>query len=250
MQVARGDVPPINPNEPLSAHTFIHNNLLFTKAEDSIGLYSHGLGGNEASRYAAGKDLKGIELLERLDVDGLSVMQTVLVDYQGSRWIVQTLIPGLFKAGRDEAEELAAKAEEKLTGTKPASKPARVYPEGDKAAQGASETAAKEDKPFPSEETANKLDYPPTSSFRIVYGAADPEDPDASIRNSAYFHENLAKKVAKKMRFAQHTVKSRDGKQVELYTASDMHGIAAPDGRSYFIDCCTSRRLIRRSLTG
>ncbi|GAA5956329.1 hypothetical protein JCM3765_005630 [Sporobolomyces pararoseus] len=237
MQVARGDVPPINPNEPLSAHTFIHNNLLFTKAEDSIGLYTNGLGGNEASRYAAGKDLKGIELLERLDVDGLSVMQTVLVDYQGSRWIVQTLIPGLFKAGRDEAEELAAKAEEKLTGKKPASKPARVYPEGDKAGQEAAETASKEDKPFPSEETANKHDYPPTSSFRIVYGAADPEDPDATVRNSAYFHENLAKKVAKKMRFAEHSVKNRDGKQVQLFTASDMHGIAAPDGRSYFIDC-------------
>lgn len=240
MQVARGDVPPINPNEPLSAHTFIHNNLLFTKAEDSIGLYTDGLGGNEASRYAAGKDLKGIELLERLDVDGLSVMQTVLVDYQGSRWIVQTLIPGLFKAGRDEAEELAAKAEEKLTGKKPAAKTARVYPEGDEAAQEAAETASKEDKPFPSEETSNKHDYPPTSSFRIVYGAADPEDPDATIRNAAYFHENLAKKVAKKMRFAEHKVKTREGKEVNLFTASDMHGIAAPDGRSYFIDCCES----------
>ncbi|GAA5840578.1 hypothetical protein JCM3766R1_000700 [Sporobolomyces carnicolor] len=237
MQVARGDVPPINPNEPLSAHTFIHNNLLFTKAEDSIGLYTDGLGGNEASRYAAGKDLKGIELLERLDVDGLSVMQTVLVDFQGSRWIVQTLIPGLFKAGRDEAEEIAAKAEEKSTGKKPAPKAAQVYPAGDKAAQAAAEAAAKDDKPFPSEETANKHDYPPTSSFRIVYGAADPEDPDATIRNSAYFHETLAKKVAKKMRFAEHTVKNREGNEVKLFTASDMHGIAAPDGRSYFIDC-------------
>ncbi|GAA6025906.1 hypothetical protein JCM11491_003623 [Sporobolomyces phaffii] len=237
MQVARGDVAPINPNEPISAHTFIHNNLLFTKAEDSIGLYTNGLGGNEASRYAAGKDLKGIELLERLDIDGLSVMQTVLVDYQGTRWIVQTLIPGLFKAGRDEAEELAAKAEEKLTGKKPATKPAQVYPEGDRAAQEQAEKAATQDKPFPSDETPNKDDYPPTSSFRIVYGAADPEDPDATIRNSAYFHEKVAKKVAEKMRFAEHSVKNREGNEVKLFTASDMHGIAAPDGRSYFIDC-------------
>ncbi|GAA6061986.1 hypothetical protein JCM10212_004264 [Sporobolomyces blumeae] len=237
MQIARGDVPPLNPNEPASAHTFIHNNLLFTKAEDSTGVYAHGLGGGEASRYAAGKDLKGIEILERLDVDGLSTMQTVLVDYQGARWIVQTLIPGLFKAAREEADEAAAKEAEHKTGGDGASKRVRVYPEGDENAQAAAVEAIEQDKPFPSEETPNKDDYPPTSSFRIVYGAADPEDPDAKVRNAAYFHERLAKQVAKKMRFAEHSVRDRDGRVVNLWTASDMHGIAAPDGRSYFIDC-------------
>lgn len=244
MQIARGDVPPLNPNEPVSAHTFIHNNLLFTKAEDSTGLYTNGLGGSEASRYAAGKDLKGIEVLERLDVDGLSMMQTVLVDYQGARWIVQTLIPGLFKAARDEVDETAAKEEEKLTGKKPSPKPAQVYPNGDQSASEQAQKALDADKPFPSEDTPNKDDYPPTSSFRIVYGASDPEDPDAKIRNAAYFHEKLAKKVAKKMRFAEHIVRDREGKEVKLYTSSDMHGIAAPDGRSYFIDCCTSLLLL------
>ncbi|GAA5933681.1 hypothetical protein JCM1841_005504 [Sporobolomyces salmonicolor] len=237
LQIARGDVPPLNPNEPASAHTYIHNNLLFTKAEDSTGLYANGLGGDEASRYAAGKDLKGIELLERLDVDGLSSMQTVLVDYLGARWIVQSLIPGLFKAARDEADELAAKEQEKATGEKVERKAVEVYPVDDEEAKKAAAAAKEADKPFPSEETPNKDDYPPTSAFRIVYGAANPEIPDEKVRSSTYFHEKLAKQVAKGMRFAEHMVKDQEGREVKLWTASDMHGIAAPDGRSYFIDC-------------
>ncbi|BGP44233.1 Intracellular distribution of mitochondria [Rhodotorula kratochvilovae] len=203
VSISRGDVPPINPNEPASAYTYIHNNLLFTKAEDGTGIYAH-LGGDDAARYVAGKDLRGVELLERLDVDGLSVMQTVLIDYLGERWIVQSLIPGLFKAAREEADAAAA-AEKGVV--------------------------------VPNAETPNKDDYPPTASFRIVYGAAEPEKPDEKIRAGKYFHEQLASKVARQMRFAEHDVKDQEGQVTRLWTASDMHGIAATDGRSYFIDC-------------
>lgn len=229
LSIARGDVAPLNPNEPPAAYTYLHSNLLYTKAEDATGLFSE-QGGSEASRYTAGKDLKGIELLEKLDVEGLSVMQTVLVDYRGERWVVQSVIPGLFKPPR-EGEEAAIGADDIATTT---------YPVGDGSAAAAAEEARKGDKPFPSEETPNKEDYPPATAFRIVYGASNPELPDEKVRASAYFHEKLAKKVAKGMRFAEHEVKDSEGRKTKLFTASDMHGIAAPDGRSYFIDCCAS----------
>ncbi|GAA6019024.1 hypothetical protein JCM10207_006291 [Rhodosporidiobolus poonsookiae] len=226
LAIARGDVAPLNPNEPTSAYTYLHNNLLFTKAEDAQGLWA-GQGGNEASRYAAGKDLRGIELLERLDVDGLSVMQSVLVDYRGDRWIVQCVIPGLFKPPREGEGDEALPEDVAST----------VYPAGDADAEKAKQDAVANDRPYPSEETPNKLDYPPSSAFRIVYGAANPEAPDEKIRKSGYFHEKLAKQVAKGLRFAEHEVTDAEGKKTSLYTSSDMHGIAAPDGRSYFIDC-------------
>ncbi|GAA5879898.1 hypothetical protein JCM8547_005313 [Rhodosporidiobolus lusitaniae] len=226
LAVARGDIAPLNPNEPPAAYTYLHSNLLFTKAEDATGLYTD-MGGSEASRYTAGKDLKGIELLEKLDVDGLSVMQTVLVDFCGERWVVQSVIPGLFKPPR-EGDEPAIGADDVATTT---------YPVGDEMAVNAADEARKNDKPYPNEETPNKEDYPPASAFRIVYGAANPEVPDEKVRSAAYFHEKLAKQVAKGMRFAEHEVKDLEGKKTKLYTASDMHGIAAPDGRSYFIDC-------------
>ncbi|GAA5919909.1 hypothetical protein JCM6882_005487 [Rhodosporidiobolus microsporus] len=220
--IARGDVAPLNPNEPPSAYTYLHSNLLFTKAEDATGLYTE-QGGSEASRYVAGKDLKGIELLEQLDVEGLSVMQTVLVDFRGERWVVQSVIPGLFKPPTEEGDDVDVAKE--------------TYPVGDESAAAAAAEARKDDKPFPSGETPNKADYPPATAFRIVYGAANPEQPDEKIRAASYFHEKLAKEVAKGMRFAEHDVKDSEGRKTKLYTASDMHGIAAPDGRSYFIDC-------------
>ncbi|GAA5974362.1 hypothetical protein JCM11641_005234 [Rhodosporidiobolus odoratus] len=225
LAIARGDVAPLNPNEPVSAFTYLHNNLLFTKAEDATGIYSD-LGGSEASRYVAGKDLKGIELLEKLDVEGLSVMQTVTVDLKGERWIVQSVIPGLFKPPK-EGEDAPFDGDVVKD----------TYPVGDEAAKKAAADAKENDQPYPSEETPNKLDYPPASAFRIIYGASNPEVPDEKIRASAYFHETLAKKVAKGMRFAEHEVKDSEGKKTKLWTASDMHGVAAPDGRSYFIDC-------------
>ncbi|KAK4046395.1 Intracellular distribution of mitochondria [Microbotryomycetes sp. JL201] len=217
MSIARGDIPPLNPNEASEAHTWVHNNMLFTRAADAIGAYSH-VGGNEASRYAASKDSRGVDMLERLDVDGVHSMATVIIDYAGERWVAQSLIPGLFKTKDDEdvsAEDL---------------------PEDDNEGRKSATEAAANDKPFPSDVTANKDDYPPAGSFRIVYGSAIPESPDDKVRSSAYFHR-LAEKVAKQLRFAEHTVKDAQGKETKLWTSTDVHGIAAPDGRSYFIDC-------------
>lgn len=228
LSIARGDVPPLNPNEPQEAHTYIHNNMLFTRADDAIKAFGH-VGGNEAAHVAAGKDLAGINALEKLDIQGVNTMATVLVDFCGERWIVQSLIPGLFKTkeSEEEAKKVGGEAKE-----------VEVYPVGDEDAKKAAAEAAANDKPFPSIETANKEDYPPTGIFRIVYGSSNPELPDENVRASAYFHQ-LAKKVADEIHLEEHDVKNAGGETVKLWTSTDMHGIAAPDGRSYFIDCCT-----------
>lgn len=204
LSIARGDVPPLNPNEPQSAHTYIHNQMLFTSADDAINAFAH-LGGNEASRVAAGKDLIGVNMLERLDIDGVHTMATVLVDLAGQRWIVQSVIPGLFKTKEVDEEEVETDADKETK--------IEVAPIGD------------------------RDDYPPSGIFRIIYGSSNPEEPDESVKAAAYFHE-LAAKVAEKMNLAEHTVFNAAGAPSKLFTSTDMHGIAAPDGRSYFVDCC------------
>ena len=227
LSIARGDVPPLNPNEPPAAHTFLHNNMLFTRAEDVINAYDH-IGGNEAARVAAAKDLAGVNLLERADVEGVHTMATVLVDFCGERWVVQSLIPGLFKA-REDDDELDAEA------------------------QKAADEAKATDLPLPSEETPNKADYPPANHFRIVYGSANPELPDEKVRASAYFGK-LAHKVADELKLAEHSVTDKDGRQTKLWTSADMHGLAALDGRSYFIDCfrthCTDIEFLENNVAG
>lgn len=231
VSISLGDVPPLNPNEPEEGHTYTHNGMLFQRADDPIKAFEH-IGGHEASRVAASKDIAGLELIERLDLDGLHSIATILVDYCGSRWIVQSIPPGLFKSTEQDA--LEKKAEKTGVSTE---KPLVVFPEGDVVAIKAAEEAAEADKPFPSEETTNKDDYPPSGSFRIIYGNVLPEEPDVKVRASAYFHV-LAKQVAQSAHLAEHTVYNRDGQPYKLWTSTDMHGVAAPDGRSYYLDCC------------
>jgi protein TIF31 len=229
LSIARGDVPPLNPNEPQEAHTYIYNQMLFTRADDAINAWEHA-GGNEASRVAASKDLAGVNILERLDIGGIHTMATAIIDYCGDRWVAQSLIPGLFKT--KELDEEVKKGEVEETDVV-------VYPAGDAEAIKTAAEALANDKPFPSDATVNKDDYPPTGVFRIVYGSSNPEAPDENIRSSSYFHQ-IAGKVAQEVKLAEHTVVASDGKSTSLWTSTDMHGIAAPDGRSYFIDCCES----------
>lgn len=214
LSISRGDVPPLNPNEHDEAHTYVSSNMLFTRADDAIGSFSH-LGGNEAARVAASKDLRGVGMLERLDIADLHTMATVIVDFCGQRWVVQSLVPGLFKT-KEPVEE-------------------SDLPEDASAEE---VTARAEDKPFPSAATANLDDYPPQASFRIVYGSADPENPDAKVRTSKYFG-TLAQQAAEGLKLAEHSVQDAEGRSVQLWTSADMHGIAGPDGRSYLLDCCT-----------
>lgn len=227
LSIANGDVPPLNPNDPPQAHTFVNNNMLFTRAEDAINTFDY-LGGDSAAHVAAGKDISAIEALEEMDIEGLSTLATVVVDYLGTRWVAQSLLPGLFKS-KDSEEEAKQKALEIAE--------ASVYPEGDEAAQAAKAKALTEGKPFPSYETINRDDYPPSSLFRIVYGASSPEDPEEVVKSSAYFGK-LAKQVAEKAYFAEHKVIDAEGGEHQLWTSSEVHGIACPDGKSYYIDCC------------
>ena len=215
--IERGDIAALNPNESEESHTYIHNNMLYTRADDAVGGFSH-VGGNAASRVAASKDLRGVGSLEKLDIDGLHTMATLLVDIGGKRWVVQSIIPGLLSNSSTQSLE----AEE-----------AKQSP--DKSDEENAAIAA--DKPFPSIETLNKDDYPPQSVFRIVYGSVNPELPDEKVRSSKFFG-SLAQQIAKGLHLAEHTVSDAEGAKTSLWTSTDCHGIAGQDGRSYLLDCC------------
>ena len=94
--VARGEVAPLNPNDPLDAQIFVYNNVFYSFGADGAGTFTSE-GGNEAARVAVGKDVVGIKAVNQLDIPGLFTPGTVVVDYLGKRIVGQSIVPGIFK---------------------------------------------------------------------------------------------------------------------------------------------------------
>ncbi|GMK54172.1 hypothetical protein CspeluHIS016_0107580 [Cutaneotrichosporon spelunceum] len=200
MNVARGDVLPLNPNEPARQHMWLISNIFVTKAVDSIGAYSH-VGGDAAAHVSHAKDADGVRLLNRLDVDGANVLGHTVVDWQGDRWICQSVLPGIFSRREPEADEEEAepKDDEK--------KEDWVKVEDDK-----------EEEP-----ALNPL---------IIYGA------DSEQTTTLHWDEathKVMKKIAAHQRLAPHKLKAGD-KEYEFYASSEVKGLRGSDGRRYFLD--------------
>ncbi|KAL4399186.1 Intracellular distribution of mitochondria [Malassezia pachydermatis] len=110
-RVAAGEVAPMNPADAPQAHMYLFNNLFVTRGIDSVDMYEF-LGGDAAAHAAVGKDAQGVRIFSALDTEGLHALGTVVVDWLGERWVVQTVLPGLFRQVAAEAEAAAAAAEQ------------------------------------------------------------------------------------------------------------------------------------------
>ena len=98
--VKDGDVYPLNPTEPPEAHLYIYNNVFISRSVDTIDIFSD-LGGDEAARVAATKDLLGAQYISGLLQDSsisLFTIGTVIVDYLGQRYAAQSILPGIFRS--------------------------------------------------------------------------------------------------------------------------------------------------------
>ncbi|EEB06691.1 translation initiation factor eIF3 alpha subunit [Schizosaccharomyces japonicus yFS275] len=105
IEVVNGNVPALNPTEPLASQMYIHNNIFFSYGMDSIGIFDK-TGGNEASRHAVGKDVAYIRLLTQSDRCPISLLGTCLIDFAGHRIVAQTLIPGIFRQQDEGATQV------------------------------------------------------------------------------------------------------------------------------------------------
>ncbi|KAK2604531.1 hypothetical protein N8I77_007452 [Diaporthe amygdali] len=96
VQVARGEVAPLNPTEARDAQIYVYNNVFFSFGADGVGTFTSE-GGDEAARVATGKDVAGVKVVNQLDIEGLYTPGTVVVDYLGKRIVGQSIVPGIFK---------------------------------------------------------------------------------------------------------------------------------------------------------
>lgn len=90
-----GYIQPMNPNEPLRSHVYLHNNIFFSRALDT-GLDTFKvIQGDAAAKKSASRDANNMGVLHRLDIPGLHTLATVLVEYLGTRIVCQSVVPGI-----------------------------------------------------------------------------------------------------------------------------------------------------------
>lgn len=93
--IVRGNVAPLNPQEPRDKHIFLRNNIFYSFGVNATG--AHDLtGGDEAARYCFSKDIAAVRLLNRVDADSVCNLLSCVVDFLGERVVCQAPVPGIF----------------------------------------------------------------------------------------------------------------------------------------------------------
>lgn len=105
INIVKGNVVALNPGEESSRRIYLRNGIFYSFGVNATGAFDHS-GADEAARYAAAKDLAGVRVLNRVDVDGIHSLVTCIVDYMGERVVCQAPVPGIFNG--DGAEENSA----------------------------------------------------------------------------------------------------------------------------------------------
>ncbi|KAK0549692.1 Intracellular distribution of mitochondria [Tilletia horrida] len=232
-RVAAGMVPAMNPMDPPSAQMFIVNNLFISKGVDGVDLYPH-LGGDEAAHVAVSKDVHGVRTLNALDIDGVCLLGTVVVDWMGERWVAQSVVPGLFRRkDEDEEDEEAAtvgKGDAAVNGT------AKAITDGKEEVEEAKAVTAADAKAIDAAKTETAKKDGKLQELhedtQVIYGGV--EGPEI-IRTHKGFHKIFAK-VAASLHLALHKVPDGEGQEHELWLSVESKGLRGADGRKYALD--------------
>lgn len=92
--LAQGLIAPLNPMEPTETHVYVYNNIFVSQAVDSKETFKL-CSGDVATKKSAGHDIKNQKILQFMNVDGLSYILSLIIDYRGSRYMCQSIIPGV-----------------------------------------------------------------------------------------------------------------------------------------------------------
>lgn len=93
--ICDGHIAPMNPNEGARSQVFLHNNIFFSRAVDAGPETFKIAQGDRAARKAANRDIQCIATLHRSEKSGLYTLATVLIDYLGTRFVCQSILPGI-----------------------------------------------------------------------------------------------------------------------------------------------------------
>lgn len=93
--IVEGQITPMNPNEPTRSQVYLHNNIFFSRAVDAGSETFKIATGDRAARKAANRDVQCIGTFHRMEKSGLYTLATVLIDHLGTRFVCQSILPGI-----------------------------------------------------------------------------------------------------------------------------------------------------------
>ncbi|KAI5955645.1 CLU1 [Candida jiufengensis] len=104
--IIKGNITPMNPGEEEDKYIYLKNGIFYSAGTATVDVFET-TGGEEASRYVSSKDLSGIKIINRHEVNGISTLVTCIVDYMGKRVVCQAPVPGILDppAIEDNTEE-------------------------------------------------------------------------------------------------------------------------------------------------
>jgi len=98
--IMNGQITAMNPNEVARSQVFLHNNIFFSRAVDA-GVETFKIAkGDKAARKSASRDIQCIGTLHRMDTTDLHTLATVLIDYLGTRYVCQSILPGILSGDK------------------------------------------------------------------------------------------------------------------------------------------------------
>ncbi|GMI30756.1 hypothetical protein TeGR_g7623, partial [Tetraparma gracilis] len=93
--IGQGEIAAVNLNEPESTRVFVFNSIFFSVAGDTQDTFK-ATRGTAAYRKTVNKDVASMGLLHQVDAQtGLSSFATCIVDYFGTRYVAQSVAPGI-----------------------------------------------------------------------------------------------------------------------------------------------------------
>ena len=205
---------------------WLTSNIFITKALDSIDAYAH-LGGDAAAHVNHAKDAAGVKALNKLDVEGVSLLGHTVVDWGGERWVCQSMLPGIFSKRRDDE-----------SGEKPDGDRGKEVDEERQEGEGEKgEGWVKVSEHSPSKSTSSAVSAPGADELpenpMIMYGF-DSEHL-TSLHWDAPTHRVMSK-VASAFRLAEHQVSDGNGEEKAFYASAEVKALRGTDGRRYLLD--------------
>lgn len=101
INIIKGNLTPLNPNEPTDRQIYLKNGIFYSFGINATGAFD-ATGGDEAARYTSSKDIAGVKVLNQIDADGIHNLVTCIVDYLGERVICQAPVPGILNSPAPE----------------------------------------------------------------------------------------------------------------------------------------------------